>query len=445
LAASPSDADIKYGHLTSGGDHFVVHWYNVPRYGDNSKRYTLQVVLYVDGTIRFRYDAGSSTDGSSATVGVQEDDDHYDQHSYNDVSDLDETRDILYTPTSPPTDDDYSDWHFDELNWNGTSGEVKDSHWSNHGTGHSVVSVEGKICNAMDLRQDGTNDYAELGESALDGATDFTISVWHKGVSGDDNNALLSGANNSQDNEILYWFNNNTTFNGHLRNDQESVTTNSIDDGTWHHLVWRMKNKESCFYFDGSKQGCKTYSQSYTLSIESLILGQDQDNVGGGFAANQDWEGILDELLVFRKALTDSQISSIYNNQNAGKNWDGTTRVCPYPTISKTSCVIKDPVLGTTKPKRIPGATIRYAIEVKNPNSSTINNVIVTDNVTSYFESDTIKFLQIKNGNCDCTGVTSNSDNGSNGTGVGENPVKLDYGNISGSATECGYFEVDIK
>jgi uncharacterized repeat protein (TIGR01451 family) len=115
------------------------------------------------------------------------------------------------------------------------------------------------------------------------------------------------------------------------------------------------------------------------------------------------------------------------------------------PTISKVSCVISDPVNGTTRPKRIPGATIRYAFQVNNTTDDTMDNVIVEDTVSSNFDTATIRNLQIKNGNCNCSGVASASNNGANGTANGVNPIKLDYGHISGRATECGYFEVDIK
>ena len=117
---------------------------------------------------------------------------------------------------------------------------------------------------------------------------------------------------------------------------------------------------------------------------------------------------------------------------------------CP-PTVQKISCVIQDPVNSTTNPKRIPGATIRYAIEVNNPMSVSMSNVIISDTVASQFDTTTIRNLQIQNGACNCLGVSSGSNNGSNGTGNGVNPVQLDFGTVAAQSKECGYFEVDIK
>jgi len=343
--------------------------------------------------------------------------------------------------------DDYTDWHFDEALWNGSTDEVKDSHGSNHGIGYSVSPAKGKMCNAVDLRADGTSDYMKLGEASSDIIGDFTISVWNKGESEVDSNGLLSGANSSQDNELLFWMSSDTKFTPHLEGSTKNITVSSIDDGTWHHLVWRRLGHESCFFRDGNKEGCTDMGKFSPLYVESLILGQDQDNVGGGFSGAQDWEGLLDELLIFRRAFTDDEINDIYNNQDSGKNWDGGTRTCPATImdITKDSCVISDPINLTDNPKRIPGATVRYAIEVKNLGNAKSNDVVVSDDVGSEFDETTISNLKIDGSHeCDCLNPVSTSDNGDDG-GVNENTVSLDFSTIDVSAVECGYFEVKIK
>jgi hypothetical protein len=101
---------IRYGNLGTGDDkRLVITWQDLPRY-KNSNNYSVQVVLYADGSIRFRYD--SSTDAWSevnstgcsrhnwtckgATIGVEEDSSHYDEYSYN--HSIDPLLDILYSP-----------------------------------------------------------------------------------------------------------------------------------------------------------------------------------------------------------------------------------------------------------------------------------------------------------------------------------------------------------
>lgn len=119
-------------------------------------------------------------------------------------------------------------------------------------------------------------------------------------------------------------------------------------------------------------------------------------------------------------------------------------------SIAKTSCVINDSVNGSTNPKRIPGATVRYAIQVSNSAEGSAENVIVDDTLNSNFDYTTIRNLQIQNGACNCLGVTSANNNPPPGTGNGVHPIKLNFGTVAGGTVgnptqECGYFEVDIK
>ena len=48
-------------------------------------------------------------------------------------------------------------------------------------------------------------------------------------------------------------------------------------------------------------------------------------------------------------------------------------------TVSKTSAVESDPINGTTNPKAIPGATVRYTITVQNTGSSDATSVVLVD------------------------------------------------------------------
>ncbi len=224
----------------------------------------------------------------------------------------------------------YASWNLDELGVANYTYTIHDSVGNNDGTAHMTPSTGndlGKICSAADLSVDSTNDFISVGESALDGATDFTISLWHKGSS-TNGRSLLSGARTGQNNELLMWFVNGTRFNGYIDGTPTAaINFPSISDKQWHHIVWRRAGIDSCLFIDGTQQGCKATSAKI-LDIDSLILGQEQDSVGGSFDITQDWESLVDEFLVFRSALTNAEIQSIFTNQNAGNSWNGGARVC---------------------------------------------------------------------------------------------------------------------
>lgn len=52
-------------------------------------------------------------------------------------------------------------------------------------------------------------------------------------------------------------------------------------------------------------------------------------------------------------------------------------------TVTKTSTIVSDPINGTTNPKNIPGATIRYCIQVANTGGAAATSVAITDPLPS--------------------------------------------------------------
>ena len=354
-------------------------------------------------------------------------------------------------PPLPPVDYGYSDWHFDEDSWNGTPNEVIDSHGGNHGIGYSVSAVPGKICNAMDLRPHSITDYAKLGAASINGVGDFTVSVWHKGSS-INSKSLLSGARSGTYNELIFWFSNATTFNGHLKNASlGGVPTNTIANNSWHHLVWKRTGAQSCFFMDTVLQGCQSSTTSSPLNITSLVLGQEQDSLGGGFQISQDWEGIVDELLIFRRALDNATISSIYNHQNNGRNWDGSHRSCPdMPAmkLTKLSTVISDPINLLNFPKRIPGAIVRYTVKAENSHATAGENIIITDNLSSTISAGQISWqgnITVASPNINGGSTTALTDPSGDDQGefVG-NTLTVRCGNISNSDPCIVKYDVQI-
>lgn len=229
-----------------------------------------------------------------------------------------------------------AEYRFDELSWDGTANEVIDNSGNNHhGAAIGMTTLSsGKICAAGDFTATGTSDYLNLANTAANNLTDFTISVWaiknftHTGT-------ILSGANAGQKNEMIMFFPNNDTFSPHIKASTINLSNGGIGDSSWHHLVWTRTGTTQCYYVDGTEVQCGTIGQGGSLVIDpgGLIIGQEQDALGGSFDANQAWDGLLDELIIFNSAIPVSQINRIYTNQNAGNNYDGSARSCPVPAI----------------------------------------------------------------------------------------------------------------
>ncbi len=245
-----------------------------------------------------------------------------------------------------PTDQQVLDWHndapagcicndavaefrFDEGQYNNIAGEVIDSAGTFDGRAVNTQPVQGKLCNALDLTASGTSDYAVLDSGFMSSINDFTISVWVK-TQNTGSQTILSGAAPASFNELIMFFTSDTSFFPHLNNSgAPSIGHASIADNEWQHVVWTRSGTQNCLYINKILRGC-TNGNGDVIEIDSLIVGQEQDSIGGGFVASQALNGLLDELVVFDDALALSAVEQIFDNQNAGLNYDGSARSCPF-------------------------------------------------------------------------------------------------------------------
>ena len=81
----------------------------------------------------------------------------------------------------------------------------------------------------------------------------------------------------------------------------------SANDGKWHAIcvTWDNENGTYQFFKDGAmeKQGTD-FMKGYTIKAGgSLVLGQDQDNVGGGFKSSECFRGTLTNVNVWSYVL----------------------------------------------------------------------------------------------------------------------------------------------
>ncbi|MCR9260800.1 MAG: LamG domain-containing protein [Pseudomonadaceae bacterium] len=221
-------------------------------------------------------------------------------------------------------------YYFDEPSWSGIADEVLDSSGNGFdGVAVNTTTTPGLLCRAADLSATDTSDYLSLDFQALNGVRDFSIGFWARTPSAA-NKAFLSGARAGQANEVIFWFGSATRFRPHIENNNRDVVVPNVWDNTWHHWMWVRSGAANCIYLDGTLRRCvNLITNRIDLDPGGLIIGQEQDSVGGSFVAAQSVRGEMDELLIFDQALTAAQVSDIVTNNRAGLSWDGSARSCP--------------------------------------------------------------------------------------------------------------------
>jgi len=122
----------------------------------------------------------------------------------------------------------------------------------------------------------------------------------------------------------------------------------------------------------------------------------------------------------------------------------------PEMHITKSSIVIDDPVNGTTDPKRIPGATIRYCFTVDNNGTGDAEDVVIHDTLNGGGR-DNLVYIQSGHGGLvsgsgpcsedDCKAITDTS--GSYDSSTKQVDINLTTPFTAGDH-ECAYIEVTI-
>jgi len=99
---------------------------------------------------------------------------------------------------------------------------------------------------------------------------------------------------------------------------------------TWTHVVGTYDGSTIRIYTNGVLRATQAQN-SYSPGALAVAIGDDIS----GSAIDDRWQGNIDEVKIWNRALSATEITTIYNNENAGLNYDGTTRTC-YSCSSTT-------------------------------------------------------------------------------------------------------------
>jgi len=144
----------------------------------------------------------------------------------------------------------------------------------------------------------------------------FTFEMWVRSTRASADNPLVSYAHAGDSNESLLMGQ-----GGALRlflngaNASTGVTTATVFNGQWNHLVvtWDKATGALKTYLNGALAGSATFQAGATIDIPgSLMLGQEQDSLGGGFDNAQKFVGDLDEFALYSRALTAGEVAVHY-------------------------------------------------------------------------------------------------------------------------------------
>ncbi|MBN1381462.1 MAG: prepilin-type N-terminal cleavage/methylation domain-containing protein [Deltaproteobacteria bacterium] len=202
-----------------------------------------------------------------------------------------------------------AEWHLDECSWNGTEGEVRDSGDEGlHGTAMNGATTLGSGRNCRAGYFDGVDNYIEVEDNAeLQKTGALTLALWVKVHGSASDWVRLAGKGNSTNRNYGLWLATNGTIlfqiysDGGYGNAQTSVTVN---DGKWHHVVGVYNQATMKVYIDNQERASINYTENPRTSADPFTMGY------AGFHAYLN--GLLDEVMLFHKALTPEEVQEIY-------------------------------------------------------------------------------------------------------------------------------------
>lgn len=177
-----------------------------------------------------------------------------------------------------------------------------------------TVSVTGKV--GVATLFDGQGDFVRVGNPAALQLQNFTIETWIKR-----SDRLRASLDDPRDGLIFSYGNagygfgmwhDGRLFLSHIDVNNIS-TTGAITDTNYHHVAVTKDGYTVVFYIDG-----KAYPSPYAYQPQFLFY---TDATIGGRVDNQSqsFHGMIDELSIYKRALSEGEIRQIYRAGSAGK------------------------------------------------------------------------------------------------------------------------------
>jgi len=113
----------------------------------------------------------------------------------------------------------------------------------------------------------------------------------------------------------------------------------NIMDGQWHHVAAVYDGSTKYIYVDGTLDVSAPATGSIATNSFPVCIGENAEILAKGLA-DRHFNGIIDEVSVYKRALTSNEIAAIYNAGSAGK--------CPVPPVIVTQPTNKTVLVGAT-------------------------------------------------------------------------------------------------
>lgn len=194
-----------------------------------------------------------------------------------------------------------------------------------HGAVHGAVPATDRFNNPKRAYRIHDKNFVMLNNKAFSGLRNFTISVWVyfdrlNSGSGNPGNTILSIATRDSADELLLargMAGDGVGIN--LKGDRYGwyeFKNGAVEARKWHHVVLTRQRSNVTLYLDGEEKD-STIAQPDAIAADytGVVVGQDQDSVGGGFQTYRSLTGKIDDLRIYNRGLSALKVQRLYESE----------------------------------------------------------------------------------------------------------------------------------
>jgi len=230
---------------------------------------------------------------------------------------------INKTPTNILTNGLVGHWTFDGADTNWTANTVVDR--SGNGNTGAMINMststspaKGKIGQA--LKFDGVDDYVDVGDPASEvldfGTGNFSLAAWINVKAKSGALRIINKRDTaSQKGYEMYIENGNNNLSLFISNGVNTFgnsgdSTINLRDGNWHYVVVTFDRGGNANYYTDNKIGTP---RNISASGNSSISNTQDVHIGMYNTATNYFLGLIDEVRVYNRALSASEVKALYN------------------------------------------------------------------------------------------------------------------------------------
>ncbi|MCB1490897.1 MAG: VCBS repeat-containing protein, partial [Rhodobiaceae bacterium] len=194
-------------------------------------------------------------------------------------------------------------------------------------SGNELPAIEVEPLGALVVNTQGaTDEYAGISNFSGFGTADWTFETSFSTASVGHDQALVSYATSTQDNKFLLMYTTSGSIGVYKDGALATLGSNlGLDDGDKHtvSVAYDGSTGYAYLYVDGSSVGSFQFATYGMASGGTLIFGQEQDSLGGGFQSDQQFEGEIYEARFWSDIRTGTEISNNWNTTLSNPSTQG--------------------------------------------------------------------------------------------------------------------------